>query len=65
MIANNIFRAIGEFCQNVLFAPHNSISAMDNWWLQNIVSWIFVIILFIALFYWLGELKKYKKAGNE
>lgn len=65
MIANNIFRAIGEFCQNVLFAPHNSISAMGNWWLQNIVSWIFVVILFIALFYWLGQLKKFKKVGNE
>ncbi|MDP2067657.1 MAG: hypothetical protein Q8K04_01710 [Lutibacter sp.] len=65
MIANNIFKAIGEFCQNVLFVPYNSIRAMDNWWLQNIVSWIFVVILFIALFYWLGQLKKYKKAGNE
>jgi len=65
MIANNIFKAIGEFFQNVLFAPHNSIRATDNWWLQNTVSWIFVVILFIALFYWLGQLKKYKKAGNE
>ncbi|NEW78342.1 MAG: hypothetical protein GZ086_02715 [Gelidibacter sp.] len=65
MIANNIFKAIGEFCQNILFVPYNSIRSMDNWWLQNLVSWIFVVILFIALFYWLGQLKNYKKAGNE
>lgn len=65
MIANNIFKAIGEFCQNVLFAPYNKISTLDNWWVQNMVSWIFVVILFIALFYWLGQLKNYKKAGNE
>ncbi|MGV8947449.1 MAG: DUF6341 family protein [Lutibacter sp.] len=65
MIANNIFKAIADFCQNVLFAPYNSIRSMDNWWLQNTATWIFVVIAFIALFYWLGQLKKYKKAGNE
>ena len=65
MIANNIFKAIGEFCQNVLFQPFNALRSMDNWWLQSTVSWIFVIITFIAFFYWMGELKKYRKAGNE
>lgn len=65
MIANNIFKAIADFCQNVLFMPYNNIRFMDNWWLQNTVSWFFVVIAFIALFYWLGQLKKYKKAGNE
>ena len=65
MIANNIFKAIGDFCTNVLFAPYHSIRAMDNWWLQNTVSWIFIIITFIAFFYWIGEIRKYKKAGSE
>jgi len=65
MIANNIFKAIGDFCTNVLFYPYNEISSIDNWWLQNTVSWIFVAVTFVAFFYWLGELKKYKKAGNE
>lgn len=65
MIANNIFKAIGDFCTNVLFTPYNAIRSMDNWWLQNTVSWIFIIITFAFFFYWLGELKKYKKTGNE
>ncbi|REE83434.1 hypothetical protein BX611_0725 [Lutibacter oceani] len=65
MIANNIFKAIGDFFTNVLFSPYNEIRAMDNWWLQNTVSWIFIIITFIAFFYWIGEIRKYKKAGNE
>ena len=65
MIANNIFKAIGDFCTNVLFAPYQTIRFADNWWLQNIVSWVFIAITFVAFFYWLGELKKYKKAGNE
>lgn len=65
MIANNIFKVIGDFFTNVLFAPFNSIRFMDNWWLQSTASWIFILITFIAFFYWLGELRKYKKAGNE
>ncbi|MFA5297243.1 MAG: uracil phosphoribosyltransferase [Lutibacter sp.] len=65
MIANNIFYAIGDFCENVLFVPYNSIRSMHNWWLQNTVSWIFIAMGAIALFYWLGQLRGYKKAGNE
>ena len=65
MIANNIFKAIGEFFTNVLFSPYNEIRSMDNWWLQNTISWIFIIITFNAFLYWIGEIRKYKKAGNE
>ena len=65
MIANNIFKAIGDFCMNVLFAPYDSFRFMDNWWIQSTVNWIFVIITFIAFFYWMGELKKFKQTENE
>ncbi len=65
MIANNIFNTIGHFFTDVFVPPYHEIRSMDNWWLQNTASWIFIVITFIALFYWLGELKKYKKSGNE
>ncbi|MDD3722763.1 MAG: uracil phosphoribosyltransferase [Lutibacter sp.] len=65
MIANNIFKAIGDFCQNILFVPYDNTRFMDNWWVQNMVSWIFVAIGFIGFFYWIGELSKHKKAGEE
>ena len=65
MIANNIFKAIADFCQNVLFAPFDGIRSMNNWWVQNTASWIFIAIGFIGLFYWLGQLKKYQKDENE
>jgi uncharacterized membrane protein len=65
MIANNIFKAIGDFFTNVLFSPYNSLRSMDNWWLQSTISWIFIVIAFIAFLYWMGEIRKYKKAGNE
>lgn len=65
MIANNIFKATGDFFKNVLFAPYNSLRSLDNWWLQSTISWIFIAITFIAFIYWMGEIRKYKKAGNE
>ncbi|MBI9039789.1 uracil phosphoribosyltransferase [Lutibacter sp.] len=65
MIANNIFKAIGDFFTNVLFSPYNSLRSMDNWWLQSTISWIFIVIAFVAFLYWMGEIRKYKKAGNE
>jgi hypothetical protein len=65
MIANNIFKAIGEFFTNVLFLPYNEIRFMDNWWVQNIVSWVFISITIVAFFYWLGQLNKFQKEGNE
>lgn len=65
MIANNIFKALGDFFTNVLFGPYDSIRFSDNWWAQNSLSWVFIAITFVAFFYWMGEIRKYKKAGNE
>ncbi len=65
MIANNIFKAIGDFFTNVVFTPFDALRSMDNWWLQSTLSWVFIIITGIAVMYWIGEIRKYKKAGNE
>lgn len=65
MIANNIFRAIGDFFSNVAFKPLDSVRFMDNWWAQNTFSWILSIICMIAMVYWMGQLKKFKKEGTE
>lgn len=65
MIANNIFRAIGDFCTNFLFAPVDSVRFMESWWMKNTISWIFVTIGFIGFIYWMNELKKYKNTENQ
>lgn len=65
MIANNIFKATADFCENVLFAPFDSLRSLDNWWVQNTVSWMLLLIGVIGFFYWLGELNKHTKAGEE
>ena len=65
MIAKNIFRAIGDFFTDILFYPFEALRFIDNWWVQTTVSWIFIALAFVALFYWLGELRKYKLTEEE
>jgi hypothetical protein len=64
MIANNIFRAIGDFFTNILFIPYDAFRSMDGWWISNAVNVVLVLIGFIALFYWLGQLSKFKRTGD-
>ena len=66
MIANNIFKAIGDFFTNVAFAPLDWIrNDVDSWWAQSAFSWIFVVITMVAFVYWMGQLNKFKKEGTE
>lgn len=61
MIASNFFRAIGDFCTNVLFAPYNAFRFAEGWWLSNTFNTIIVAVGFIAAFYWLGQMVKHNK----
>ena len=50
-----------------LMIPFESLRELelDNWWLANLVSWILIIITFVAFVYWMGELKKYDDNDEE
>ena len=65
MIANNIFWAIGDFCTNVLFKySYDIFRSMDGWWTSNAMN-IFIFLLgSLALFYWLGEMRKHSNDPN-
>ncbi len=65
MIANNIFRAIGEFF-TWAFGPLEWIRKdLESWTIQNTINWIFIIIGMVLLTYWMGQLMKFKKEGTE
>ena len=55
----DFFYAIEDLFVNVLFAPYDALRALelDNWWLANIVSWIFVAIFLVAFVYWMKQIK--------
>ena len=65
MIANNIFRAIGDFFTNVAFKPLDAIRFTDNWWLESTFSWILILIASYAFVYWMRQLKKFRIEGPE
>ena len=64
MIANNIFRAIGNFCTEYAFAIYDTFRFTKGWWSSNIVNTIIILIGFIAMFYWLGQMAKHARTGN-
>lgn len=60
------FEGIQEITEEVAFAPFDALRRMEleSWWASNMVSWILVLIGFVAFFYWMNELAKYN-ANNE
>lgn len=63
----DLLYAIQDLFVNVLFAPFDALRALEleNWFAANFMSWIFIIIGFVAFTYWMLELKKYNDNGEE
>jgi len=56
------FEFIAYIFENILFAPFNFIRKLSlvDWWMSNIISWIFIIIAIVGLCYWIFQLKIFK-----
>ncbi len=65
MLANNFFRALGEFHTNCLFKPYDALRSIDSWWGSNIISIVLISIGIILVTYWIGQLQKFKHTANE
>ena len=63
----DFFYAIQDLFVNVLFAPLDALRALelDSWFGANVISWIFMAIGFFAFIYWMIELSKFDKSGEE
>ena len=61
------FEAIQYFFEEILFYPLDYIRnlELENWWIANLVSWIFILIAFAFFVYWLGQLRKFNKNKEE
>ena len=62
----DFFYAIQDLFVDVLFAPYDALRALelDNWFVANVVSWIFLAIGFVATIYWMKQLRIFD-ANNE
>lgn len=63
----DFFYAIESLFVDVLFAPLDALRALelDSWFLANTASWLFMLIGFVAMVYWMLQLKKYNDNNEE
>lgn len=63
----DFFYAIQDLFVDVLFAPYDALRMLelDNWFAANIVSWLFLIIGFVAMVYWMGQLRIFDNNNEE
>ncbi len=63
----DFFYTIQDLFVDYLFAPFDALRALelDNWWGANIMSWIFLVIGFVAFVYWMKELRTFDQRGEE
>lgn len=61
------FEAIQYFFEEILFVPLDFLRTLEleSWWGANFMTWTFILIGFVFLFYWLGQLRKYNKRNDE
>ncbi len=63
----SFFEAIQSLFVDFLFLPLDFLRHLElkNWWLANLISWIFIIICMRYIVYWCKELKKHKESGED
>ena len=63
----DFFYAIQDLFVDVLFAPYDALRSLEleSWFAANAVSWIFLIIGFVAMLYWMKQLKMFNDNNEE
>ncbi|HLV40012.1 DUF6341 family protein [Xanthomarina sp.] len=63
----DFFYAIGDLFTNVLLTPFDALRALelDSWFAANIVSWLLILIGFVAFLYWMKQLKGYNDINDD
>jgi hypothetical protein len=63
----DFFYAIQDLFVNVLFAPFDALRSLEleNWFAANFMSWLFIIVGFVAFTYWMLQLKKFNDNNEE
>jgi hypothetical protein len=63
----DFFYAIQDLFVNILFMPFDALRALEleNWFAANTMSWIFLVIGFVAMVYWMLQLKTFNDNNEE
>lgn len=63
----DFFEAIQWLFEEVLFYPLDALRELEleSWFLANALNWIFLIVGFLAFFYWMKQLKGFNDRNEE
>lgn len=63
----DLFYSIQDLFVNVLLKPMDALKELEleNWFAASTISWIFVLIGFVAMVYWMLQLKKFSDNNEE
>lgn len=63
----NFFEAIASLFEDLLFLPFQLLTELEpfSWWLANGMSFFFLSIGSVAAVYWIRQLRKFDKSGEE
>lgn len=63
----SLFEGIGTLFTDFLLAPYDLLRELEltNWWVANILNWVFIIICIGAMVYWLKQLKIFKDNNED
>jgi hypothetical protein len=61
------FEAIGSLFTDFLFIPLDFLRKLElqNWWLANLLTWVFIIICIAAFVYWMKQLQIFKDNNDD
>nr|WP_294934499.1 uracil phosphoribosyltransferase [uncultured Flavobacterium sp.] len=61
------FEGIQYLFVDILFVPMDWFREMEltNWWIANIINWIFIVVCSYWTWYWTKELKIFKDTGED
>jgi hypothetical protein len=66
-IMKDFFYAIQDLFVDVLLAPYGALATLEleSWFGANTISWIFILIGFVAMVYWMLQLRTFDKNNEE
>ena len=66
-MVKDFFYSVEWLFEEILFLPFDYLRQVhiDSWYIANIMSWSFILIGIIGSVYWIKQLKKFDKNGEE
>ncbi|WP_298550556.1 uracil phosphoribosyltransferase [uncultured Algibacter sp.] len=63
----DFFYAIQDLFVDVIFAPFDALRALEleSWFGANTISWIFMLVGFVAMVYWMLQLRIFDNNNEE